>query len=124
MLHVNFAGIVDFCLRRAWAIILASALILVGSSVYVARHFAVNSNISNLLSPNLPWRQRELAYQQAFPQQATSIIAVVGAPTPEFSDAATAALVARLLPQSNRFRSIEAAQGGEFFARNGLLYLP
>jgi hypothetical protein len=124
MLHVNFAGIVDFCLRRAWAIVLASALILVGSSVYVARHFAVNSNISNLLSPNLPWRQRELAYQEAFPQQATSIIAVAGAPTPEFADAATAALVARLSPQSNRFRSIEAAQGGEFFARNGLLYLP
>jgi uncharacterized protein len=124
MLYVNFAGIVDFCLRRAWAIVLASAVILVGSSAYVARHFAVNSNISNLLSPNLPWRQRELAYQAAFPEQATSIIAVVGAPTPEFADAAATALVGRLLPQSHRFRSVEAAQGGEFFARNGLLYLP
>jgi uncharacterized protein len=61
MLRVNFAGIVDFCLRRAWAIVLASPLTLVGSSDYVARHFAVNSNISNLLSPNLPWRQRERA---------------------------------------------------------------
>jgi uncharacterized protein len=124
MLHVNFASIVDFCLRRARVIVLASAVILVGSSAYVARHFAINSNISNLLSPNLPWRQRELAYQAAFPEQATSIIAVVGAPTPEFADASTAALVRRLLPRSNRFRSVEAAQGGEFFARNGLLYLP
>jgi hypothetical protein len=50
MLHVNFASIVDFCLRRAWVIVLASAVILVGSSAYVARHFAINSNISNLLS--------------------------------------------------------------------------
>jgi uncharacterized protein len=124
MLHMKFANIVDFCLRRAWAIILASALILVGSSAYVARHFAVNSNISNLLSPTLPWRERELAYQAALPEQATSIIGVVNAPTPELVDAATAVLVDRLTPQSNRFRSVEAAQGGEFFARNGLLYLP
>jgi uncharacterized protein len=124
MNYVNFAGIVDFCLRRAWAIILLSGLILVGASAYVARHFAVNSDISNLLSPDLPWRQREMAYQAAFPQQATSIIAVVSAPTPEFAGAATAALVNRLAPQSNRFRSVVAAEGGEFFARNGLLYLP
>jgi hopanoid biosynthesis associated RND transporter like protein HpnN len=123
MLHLNFASIVDFCLRRAWAIILASALILVVSSAYVARHFAVNSNISNLLSPDLPWRQRELAYQAAFPEQATSIIAVVSAPTPELAGAASGALVDRLSPQSDRFRSVMAFQGGEFFARNGLLYL-
>jgi uncharacterized protein len=123
MLYVNFASIVDFCLRRSWAVILASVLIAAGSSAYVARHFAVDSSISHLLSPNLPWRQRELAYQAAFPGQATSIIAVVSAPTPEFAGAATAALVGRLSPQSNRFRSVSAAQGGEFFARNGLLYL-
>jgi uncharacterized protein len=123
MSYVNFAAIIDFCLRRAWFIVLASALILVGSTVYVARHFAINSNVSNLLSRNLPWRQRELAYQAAFPEQATSIIAVVAAPTPEFAGAATAALVDRLSPQSDRFRSVTAAQGGEFFARNGLLYL-
>ena len=123
MFYVNFASIIDFCVRRAWIIILASVLIAAGSSAYVARHFAVDSSVSHLLSPNLPWRQRELAYQAAFPQQATSIIAVVSAPTPEFAGAAAAALVERLSPQSNRFRSVAAAQGGEFFARNGLLYL-
>jgi uncharacterized protein len=123
MFYVNFASIVDFCLHRAWAIILASALIVAGSSIYVARHFAVDSSITHLLAPDLPWRQRELAYQAAFPEQATSIIAVVSAPTPEFAGAAAAALVDRLSPQSDRFRSVTAAQGGEFFARNGLLYL-
>jgi len=124
MSRLNFASIVDFCLRRAWAIVLASALIVAASSVYVARHFAVDSAISHLLSPNLPWRRRELAYQAAFPEQATSIIAVVGAPTPEFAGAASAALVARLSSQSDRFRAVDAAQGGDFFVRNGLLYLP
>jgi len=124
MPYVNFAGIVDFCIRRAWLIILASVLVLVGSSVYVARHFAIDTDVSTLLSPNLPWRKRELAYQAAFPEQATSILAAVGAPTPEFAGAAAAALVKRLSPQSAYFHSVSAAQGGEFFARNGLLYLP
>jgi uncharacterized protein len=123
MSYVNFAAIIDFCIRRAWFIILASAVILAGSTAYVARHFAVNSNINNLLSPNLPWRQRELAYQAAFPQQAASILAVVTAPTPEFAGAATASLVERLAPQTAHFRSVTAAQGGAFFARNALLYL-
>lgn len=124
MLHVDFASLVDFCLRRALAIVLASALVLVGSSVYVARHFAINSDVSNLISPHLAWRERELAYEAAFPEQAASIIAVVGAPTPEFSELATRALVAQLVPQTNRFRSVDAPQTSEFFVRNGLLFLP
>lgn len=123
MSHVHFAGLVDFCIRRAWLILLASAIIVAVAGDYVARHFAVNSDISDLLSPELPWRKRELAYQSEFPQQANSIIAVVNAPTPEFAGAATAALVDRLAPQKNLFHAVSAPQGGEFFARNGLLYL-
>ena len=49
--YLNFAAIVDFCIRRAWLVVLASVLILAGSSLYVARHFAVNTNVTNLLSP-------------------------------------------------------------------------
>jgi len=124
MSYVNFSAIVDFCVRRAWLVILASVLVLAGSTVYVARHFAVNTNVTNLLSPNLPWRQRELAYQAAFPEQATNILAVVSAPTPEFAGAAAASLVQRLSPQKTHFHSVSDVQGGEFFARNGLLYLP
>lgn len=124
MSYVNFAAIIDFCIRRAWLIVLASAVILVGSTVYVARHFAINSNVSSLLSPNLSWRQHELAYEASFPQQSASILAVVTAPTPEFAGAAAASLVERLAPQTAHFHSVAAAQGGAFFARNGLLFLP
>jgi uncharacterized protein len=124
MSYVNFAAIVDFCIRRTWLIVLASVLILAVSTVYVVRHFAINTDVSTLLSPKLPWRQRDLAYQAAFPEQATSILAVVSAPTPEFAGAAAASLLSRLSPQSRYFRSVSALQGGTFFARNGLLYLP
>ncbi len=118
-----FASIVDFCLRRSSLVVLAGVLVLAASSVYVARNFALNSNINSLLSPDLPWRKRDAAYQKEFPQLAHSIIAVVSAPTPEFAAAAAGSLVAQLAPQSNAFHSVSAGQGGEFFARNGLLYL-
>jgi hopanoid biosynthesis associated RND transporter like protein HpnN len=118
-----FASVVDFCLRRKWLVLLLSLAVLAVSTVYVARNFALNSNISTLLSPDLPWRKRELAYQDAFPQLAHSIVAVVSAPTPELGGAAAATLVSRLAPQTAKFHSVSAPEAGEFFARNGLLYL-
>ncbi len=123
MNSASFASIVDFCLRRRWLIVFASLLILAGSSVYEARNFALNTDINSLLSPDLPWRQGEAAYEKAFPQLVHSTIAVVTAPTPEFAGAAAASLVAQLKPQTNAFHSVSAAEGDEFFARNGLLYL-
>ena len=124
MSYLNFARLVDFCVRRAWLIVLVSLLIMGGSAAYVVQRFAINTNVNSLLSPNLPWRQHELSYEAAFPEQATNILAVVSAPTPEFAAAAAAALASRLSPQTASFHSVVNSQGGEFFARNGLLYLP
>ncbi len=118
------AHIVEFCTRRAWMVILAAALLGCGCAVYAARHFAISTDVRKLLSPDLPWRQRELAYQAAFPQQNESILAVVEAPTPELASAAAAALSDRLSQQPTLFHSAEVAGGGDFFERNKLLYLP
>jgi hopanoid biosynthesis associated RND transporter like protein HpnN len=123
MPSIIFAKIVEFCIRRPWLIVLASLLILAGSAVYVERHFAINTDVNTLLSPDLPWRQRQSAFDALFPGQATSIIAVVSAPTPEFAGAAAEALTDRLAPQTNRFHWVSSGQGGPFFTRNGLLYL-
>ena len=122
-LNLHFARIADFCIRYSWLVIVATVLLGAGATYYVARHFAMNTDTRNLLSPHLPWRMRDLAYQTAFPQQAESILAVVTAATPEFASAAAKALTDRLSPQSTFFRSVAAASSGEFFARNGLLYL-
>jgi hypothetical protein len=57
---------VELCIRRAWVVILAAGLLGCGCAVYAARHFAISTDVRKLLSPDLPWRQRELAYQAAF----------------------------------------------------------
>jgi hopanoid biosynthesis associated RND transporter like protein HpnN len=105
-------------------VIVAATLLGAASAVYAARHFAISTDVSKLLSPDLPWRQRELAYQAAFPQQTESIVAVVEGPTPELATAAAAALTEELKQQLTLFRSVSIAGGDEFFERNKLLYLP
>ena len=84
-------------------------------------HFSVNTDINQLLSANSPGRQREMAFEKAFPQFDLTI-AVVEAPTPELVQEASAALVAKLKPEKNFFVSVDEPQGRPFFAQNGLLF--
>ena len=60
---------------------------------------------------------------QAFPQSTNLIVAVVDATTPEAADEAADALVNDLSPRSDVIRTIRRPDGGEFFARNGILFL-
>ena len=83
----------------------------------------MTTDINQLISSNSPGRQRELAFEKAFPQF-DSIIAVIDAPTPELVEQATGALVARLSQQKNLFRSVQDLQGSSLFAQNGLLFEP
>ena len=112
------------CTRYAWVTAVLAAILIVVSGIDVARHFAINTDITDLISRDLPWRQRELAYQEAFPQSTQSILAVIHAPTPELSAAAGRALVQNLSKRPELFRSIGSPGTGSFFERNGLLFLP
>jgi hopanoid biosynthesis associated RND transporter like protein HpnN len=123
MLRTSIVRIVTRCTRHAWLTIAVSALIGVGSGVYAAQHFAINTDINKLISPDLTWRQREIAFEQAFPQRLHSILAVVDAPTQELASEATAALVQRLEADKTNLVQVTQPGGGEFFRRNGLLFL-
>ncbi len=112
---------IELCTQHAWPVIAVSVLLGVLSSWYATTHFAMTTDINQLISANIPWRQREAALEKAFPQFQTTV-AVIDAPTPELVDEATDALVARLSQQKDLFHSIVEEKGGPFFARNGLLF--
>jgi hopanoid biosynthesis associated RND transporter like protein HpnN len=112
---------IDVCARNAWRVIIVSILLTVVSSWYAATHFALTTDVNQLISPNLPWRQREAAFEKAFPQFELTV-AVIDAPTTELVDEATRALVARLSQQKDLIHTIVEERGGAFFARNGLLF--
>ena len=114
---------IRLCTRYAWWVIAGAIVLTILCSWYAATHFLLTTDINQLISTNSVWRQRELAFEKAFPQYQT-IIAVIDAPTAELADEATAALVGRLSQQKDLFRSIEEPQGGSFFAQHGLLFEP
>jgi hopanoid biosynthesis associated RND transporter like protein HpnN len=124
MLRTTIVAIVTRCTRRAWLVIALSTILGVISGVYAVQHFAINTDINKLISPDLPWRKRDLAFEHAFPQHLQSILAVVDAPTPELASQAATVLVDRLSQNKDLILNISQPGGGEFFRRNGLLFLP
>ena len=124
MLKAAIVATVKVCTRHAWKVIIIGALAGVVSGIYAARHFSINTDINKLISPDLAWRQREIAFERSFPERYQSILTVIDAPTPELVTQATAALVAKLSEQPDLFRTIAQPGGGLFFRQNGLLFLP
>src|SRR5262249_22451649 len=94
-----------------------------GAASFVVKNFALNTDITQLISSNLPWRQLEIAYVKAFPGQDTAITVVVDGPTPEFAEDAAEKLTQHLNQERNIIRGARQLSGGPFFQRNGLLYL-
>ena len=124
MLKAKLAAIVGFCTRRAWSVILLSGLMTFGAAEYAARHFAIDTDVNKLISPDLPWRQQELAFSDAFPQRNSTIFAVVDAPTAELASEASTTLAKQLHERSELFEAVDEPQDSPLFVRNGLLFLP
>jgi len=93
------------------------------AGIYASHNFAISTDVNKLISENLPWRQRELAYEKAFPGRNDLIIAVVEAATPELAAQASAALEQKLIPQKDKFTSVVRPADTPFFQNNGLLFL-
>ncbi|WP_316191168.1 MMPL family transporter [Bradyrhizobium sp. SZCCHNS2096] len=123
MLTTIVVSIVRASTRFAWPTLIVGLLLAVGAGFYTAHHFVINTDINTLISPNLDWRQRDQQYEQAFDRD-RSILAVVEAPTPELTGVAANALVEKLKGDTTHFSSVEPLGTGEFFAKNGLLFLP
>src|SRR5262244_3640885 len=124
MLQQAIVATVDFCTRHAVQIIGVAVVLGLAAAVHAAGHFAIDADVNKLISKELPWRQREVAFEKSFPPKEETILAVIDAPTSELATQVTAALIQKLAPQKDHFHSILEAGGGPFFAKNGLLFLP
>ena len=122
MLTSIVVAIVRTCTRFATLVVIVSLLLAVGASYYAARHFAINTDINKLISPDLDWRKRDNQFEQAFDREKL-ILAVVEAPTPELASAASTALATKLAGDTH-FELVQPLGSGEFFEKNGLLFLP
>ena len=117
------ARVVRLSTRHAWIVIAAFLVAAVLAGGYVTRHIAINTDSGKLLSSSLPWRQQEIKLNDLFPQRTDQLIAVIDGKTPEAADEAADALVKALIDRKDIIRTITRPDGGEFFARNGILFL-
>jgi hopanoid biosynthesis associated RND transporter like protein HpnN len=115
--------LVELSNRWAWPLIIGFSVLAIASMAYVGRHFAISTDANKLLSSSLPWRQQEVMLDRAFPQRIDQIIAVIDASTPEAADNAADALVNELSARPDMIRTVARLDGGEFFERNGILFL-
>ena len=117
------ARLVDAAARHAWRVVLIAAAAAIVASVYTAHYFAIDTETSKLISPELPWRQREITFDAAFPQRADLIAIVVDAATPELAERAAASLAQHLGTDTRHFRTVRRPDAGTYFEKEGLLFL-
>ena len=94
-----------------------------GAIDYGRRHFAIDTDTSQLISAALPWRQRELQLDAAFPQRTDTIVIVVDGLTPDLADVSARALAEELGKMPQLFQAVRRPDAGLFFEQNGLLFV-
>ena len=116
--------IVQASCRRPWLTLLVGLILAIASGAYAAKHFAINTNTDDLISPRLEWRQNQTAFDQAFPNLHQNIVVVIDAPTPEAAQLAAERLQTALSARTDVIENVERLDGLPFFRRNALLFLP
>lgn len=116
-------SIVRACTRFAILTLLVALALAVAAGFYAARHFAINTDINTMISAKLDWRQRDQQFDRAFDRD-SMILGVVDAPTPELTTSAARALFEKLKVDTTHFESLQPLGWGDFFEKNGLLFLP
>jgi len=104
-------------------VVILSLLATVGVLVYTIKNLQIETDLSDMISDRLPYRRLEKEFQKAFPQLENTILVVIDAETPEAARHERDRLVERLKKEMNLFKRVYLPGSGEFFDKNGLLYL-
>ncbi|BCG63237.1 MAG: hypothetical protein methR_P0933 [Methyloprofundus sp.] len=110
-------------LRFAWLVIVLFILICAASLHFTINNLGVNTDTSTLLSQDLPFQKNRARWEQAFPQDAASILLVVESPTAEQTSLAANELAKRLTANAQLFEYVYIPDDNTFLKQQGLLYL-
>jgi hopanoid biosynthesis associated RND transporter like protein HpnN len=110
-------------LNHPWLVIL---LFLVASGFtlsYTLEHLKFNTNTADMISTELPFQKNRIKLEEAFPQDINTIVLFIEGKTPEQTTEAVKRIGIELRQSPHHIRSVYIPDEGEFFAKNGLLYL-
>ncbi len=109
--------------QRAWAVLIVGLLVTLAAVGYFAVNIRINTDTTDMLSKDLPFRQLSREISAAFPSASGNIVVVIDGKTADIADDGALALAARLRQHPKLFSEIYDLAGDEHFRRNGLLYL-
>ncbi len=110
-------------MNHPWSVITTAVVICCLLAAYAYNTLGINVDTNDLFSRDAPFLQAEDRFSKLFPGEADQILVVVDGPSKMKADQAADQLVAKLQPRNDLVLSIQQPGGGEFFRRNGLLYL-
>ncbi|MDB4433472.1 MMPL family transporter, partial [bacterium] len=123
ILRRALAAWVEAVRRRSGLTLLIAFALSVVALIYTARNLGVISDADRLFDESLRFRQLGLEFDRAFPVLNDNLIVVIDAPSSAEAGEAAEALIARARAEPDSFANAYAPGAGEFFDRNGLLYL-
>ncbi|WP_374374632.1 MMPL family transporter [Dongia sp.] len=124
MLDRLFAAIVAWSVRYARSFVLGMLLLTAAAGTYTARNISFDTDTTNMISPDLSWRQELAKFNALFPQNIGLLVVMVDGQTPDIAEDAAAALFERIQARPDLFATARRPDGGAFFQRDGLLFLP
>jgi hopanoid biosynthesis associated RND transporter like protein HpnN len=123
VLGETLAAVVARSARRP-ALTLAVALLLaLGSLFYASGNLGVMSDTDELFDSSLPFRRLRIEIEEALPARRDALLVVIDAPSDILAEQVAQRLVERLRAEPERFAAVWSPGVGDFFDRNGLLYL-
>jgi hopanoid biosynthesis associated RND transporter like protein HpnN len=114
---------VGFAVARPWLVLVLTLGTTLAAGAYVALNMRMNSDTSQLVHQDAPFRRSYQAFGEMFPHyEKSSLIVVSAASHRQASDAARRLAVA-LRERSDLIRTLYSPDEGEFFRDHALLYL-
>ena len=110
-------------LNRPWLLIVSFVLASVFIGKYTMDNLTINTNTADMISTELPFQQNRLKLEKAFPQDVNTILLLVESDSPEQTSAVVKRISEELRQNKTAIQSVYVPDEGEFFDRNGMLYL-
>ncbi len=123
MLSTFAQNLVRACRSKPAVAILLILLLTAGSVFGALRGLGMNTDSLALFDSGLDFREAQARFDAQFPAEQDLIVAVIDAASAMEAQAAANKLTEKLKPRSDIFLSVQNPTGGDFFSRNGLLYL-
>jgi uncharacterized protein len=114
---------IDAVTARPLLVALAATLLAAASLWYTLAYLRLDTDTTDMISAEVPFRQHDRAFARAFPEFSNPIVAVIEGAVPERVQLAAEALADALRVNHQHFTAVDYPAGLPFFTEQGLLFL-